>query len=39
MYPIAEKIGDSTITLPLYPKLSNEEVQYVIKVVKEVTTS
>ena len=39
MYPIAEKIGDSTITLPLYPKLSNEEVQYVIKVVKDVTTS
>jgi len=39
MYPIAEKIGDSTITLPLYPKLSNEEVQYVIKVVKELTTS
>jgi len=39
MYPIAEKIGDSTITLPLYPKLSDEEVQYVIKVVKDVTTS
>jgi len=38
-FSIAEKIGDSTITLPLYPKLSNEEVQYVIKVVKEVTTS
>jgi len=38
-FPIAEKIGDSTITLPLYPKLSNEEVQYVIKVVKEVTTN
>ena len=38
-FPIAEKIGDSTITLPLYPKLSNEEVQYVIKVVKDVTTS
>jgi dTDP-4-amino-4,6-dideoxygalactose transaminase len=38
MFPIAEKIGDSTVTLPLYPKLSNEEVQYVIKGVKEVTT-
>jgi len=37
-FPIAEKIGDRTITLPLYPKLSNEEVQYVIKVVKDVTT-
>jgi dTDP-4-amino-4,6-dideoxygalactose transaminase len=39
MFPIAEKIGDSTITIPLYPKLSNEEVQYVIKVVKDVTSS
>lgn len=39
MFPVAEKIGDSTITLPLYPKLSNEEVQYVIKVVKDVTTN
>jgi len=38
-FPVAERIGDSTITLPLYPKLSNEEVQYVIKVVKDVTTS
>ena len=39
MYPIAERIGDGTITLPLYPKLSDEEVRYVIKVVKDVTTS
>lgn len=38
-FPIAERIGDSTITLPLYPKLSNEEVQYVIKGVKDVTAS
>ena len=38
-FPIAEKIGDSTITIPLYPKLSDEEVRYVIKVVKDVTTS
>lgn len=36
-FPIAEKIGDSTITLPLYPKLSDEEVQYVIRAVKEAT--
>jgi UDP-4-amino-4-deoxy-L-arabinose-oxoglutarate aminotransferase len=36
MFPIAEKIGDSTISLPLYPKLTDEEVEYVIKVVKEV---
>jgi len=37
MYPLAEKIGDSTITLPLYPKLTDEEVRYVIQAVKEVT--
>lgn len=34
--PVAEKIGASTISLPLYPKLKDEEVDYVIKVVKEV---
>lgn len=37
MFPVAEKIGDSTITLPLYPRLTNEEVRYVIQTVKEVT--
>ena len=37
MYPMAEKIGDSTITLPLYPKLTDEEIRYVIQTVKEVT--
>jgi len=37
MYPMAEKIGDRTITLPLYPKLTDEEVRYVIQTVKEVT--
>lgn len=37
MYPMAEKIGDGTITLPLYPKLTDEEVRYVIQTVKEVT--
>ena len=37
MYPMAEKIGASTITLPLYPKLTDEEVRYVIQTVKEVT--
>lgn len=35
-FPVAEKIGDSTITIPLYPKLSDEEVQYVIGAVKDV---
>jgi len=35
-FPNAERIGDSTISLPLYPKLTNKEVQYVIKTVLEV---
>jgi UDP-4-amino-4-deoxy-L-arabinose-oxoglutarate aminotransferase len=35
MFPIAEKIGDSTISLPTYPKLSDSELNYVIKTVKE----
>ena len=34
-FPIAERISDSTITLPLYPKLTNEEVEYVINGVRE----
>jgi dTDP-4-amino-4,6-dideoxygalactose transaminase len=34
-FPVAERIGDSTITLPLYSKLTDEEVQYVIRAVKE----
>ena len=38
MFPAAEKIGDSTITLPLYPKLVEEEVHYIIQTAKEVTT-
>ncbi len=37
MFPAAERIGDCTITLPLYPKLSNGELEYVIQTVKEVT--
>jgi dTDP-4-amino-4,6-dideoxygalactose transaminase len=35
MYPIAERIGDSTITLPLYPALREAEVDYVIAQVKD----
>ena len=34
-FPVAEEIGDSTITLPLYPKLTAEEIGYVIEGVKE----
>jgi dTDP-4-amino-4,6-dideoxygalactose transaminase/glycosyltransferase involved in cell wall biosynthesis len=29
-YPVAERIGASTVTLPLYPKLTDEEIGYVI---------
>lgn len=39
MFPVAEKIGDSTITLPLYPKLHDEEIDYVIKSVNEITAA
>jgi dTDP-4-amino-4,6-dideoxygalactose transaminase len=35
MYPVAEEIGSRTISLPLYPKLSDEEVSYVIDMVLE----
>lgn len=38
MFPIAEEIGQRTITLPLYPKLTDEQVDYVIGVVKEART-
>lgn len=36
MYPIAEHIGDSTITLPYYPLLKDDEIDYVIAQVKDV---
>ena len=31
VFPNAERIGDSTISIPLYPKLTNGEIDYVIK--------
>ena len=34
-YPVAEEIGQRTISLPLYPSLSIKEVQYVVKIVRE----
>lgn len=34
MFPEAERIGDSTVTLPLYPKLTDEEIDYVADSVK-----
>lgn len=33
-FPVAERIGDSTLTLPLYPKLTDPEIDYVIDSVK-----
>lgn len=35
-FPVAEKIGAGTITMPLYPKMNDDEVDYVIKTVKQV---
>lgn len=35
MFPEAERIGDSTISIPLYPRLTDEEVRYVINSVKK----
>lgn len=29
-FPIAERIGDSTISIPLYPKLTQSEISYII---------
>ena len=34
-FPVAEKIGFSTISLPLYPMLTDEEVDYVIHTVMD----
>jgi dTDP-4-amino-4,6-dideoxygalactose transaminase len=35
-FPIAEKIGSSTITIPFYPKLKEREMKYILKVLNEV---
>ena len=35
-YPVAEKIGASTISLPLYPKLKIQEANYVIEKLKRI---
>ena len=35
-FPNANRIGESTITLPLYPKLTDSEVEYVIESVKHI---
>jgi UDP-4-amino-4-deoxy-L-arabinose-oxoglutarate aminotransferase len=38
-FPNAERIGDSTITLPLYPSMSVEDQQYVIDAVQAVAAA
>jgi UDP-4-amino-4-deoxy-L-arabinose-oxoglutarate aminotransferase len=35
-FPVAERIGDRTITLPLYPTLTSKEVEHVISSVRRV---
>jgi dTDP-4-amino-4,6-dideoxygalactose transaminase len=39
MFPVAEDIGARTISLPLYPKLTETEIDYVVKTVIEVVKS
>lgn len=34
-FPVAEDIGNRTISLPLYPKMKDSEVEYVIRCVKK----
>lgn len=36
-FPIAEKIGNSTISIPFYPKLKKEEIDFVIKTLNSIT--
>jgi len=36
-FPICEKIGNATLTIPLYPGMSDEEIQYVANMVNTVT--
>lgn len=36
-FPIAEKFGDSTITLPFYPKLKDSEINFIFKTVNKLT--
>jgi dTDP-4-amino-4,6-dideoxygalactose transaminase len=35
MFPHAERIGDQTLTLPLYSKLTDSEVEYVVQTFKD----
>jgi len=37
-FPFAENIGDRTISIPMYPKMTDEEIDYVISQVKKIVT-
>ncbi len=39
MFPAAEEIGSRTISLPIYPKLTDDEIDYVIATVKDVVAT
>ena len=36
MFPVSEEIGARTISLPFYPKLTDDEIEYVIECVKDI---
>lgn len=36
VFPISEKIGDSTLSLPFHPKLRNKEIHYVANTLKHI---
>jgi dTDP-4-amino-4,6-dideoxygalactose transaminase len=38
-FPVANQIGQSTISLPLYPKLKDSEIRYVIQSVKKIVNA
>jgi len=37
-YPVANKVFDRSLSLPIYPDMSNEKIAYVIQKVKEIVT-
>ena len=36
-FPVAERVGSSTISLPFYPRLTNAEIDYIIERVNDIT--
>jgi dTDP-4-amino-4,6-dideoxygalactose transaminase len=38
-FPVAESIGNSTISIPLYPRLKDQEITYIIKTINTLVTS